>query len=109
MSDERLMKVLLGPHISEKTTLVAEQANQIVFKVMPDATKPEIKKAVEMLFDVRLIMSRSVMFTARSSVRARKWANVRAGKRHMFVSRQARISISWVQNNELTEEDHGIN
>ncbi len=54
MSEERLMKVLLGPHVSEKTTMVAEQANQIVFKVMPDATKPEIKKAVEMLFDVKV-------------------------------------------------------
>lgn len=54
MNDERLMKVLLGPHISEKTTMAAEQANQIVFKVMPDATKPEIKKAVELLFDVKV-------------------------------------------------------
>jgi len=54
MSDERLMKVLLGPHISEKTTMAAEQSNQIVFKVMPDATKPEIKKAVELLFDVKV-------------------------------------------------------
>ena len=54
MSDERLLKILLGPHVSEKTTRVAEQANQIVFKVMPDATKPEIKKAVEMLFDVKV-------------------------------------------------------
>ncbi len=54
MSDERLLKILLGPHVSEKTTRVAEQANQIVFKVMPDATKPEIKKAVEMLFAVKV-------------------------------------------------------
>jgi len=54
MSDERLMKVLLGPHVSEKTTMAAEQSNQIVFKVMPDATKPEIKKAVELLFDVKV-------------------------------------------------------
>lgn len=54
MNDERLMKVLLGPHVSEKTTMVAEQANQIVFKVIPDATKPEIKKAVEMLFEVKV-------------------------------------------------------
>lgn len=49
---ERLMKVLLEPHISEKSTTVAEQANQVVFKVVPDATKAEIKKAVELLFEV---------------------------------------------------------
>lgn len=54
MNQERLMKVLLGPHVSEKSTMAAEQANQIVFKVLPDATKPEIKKAVEMLFDVKV-------------------------------------------------------
>jgi len=52
MNQERLMKVLLGPHISEKSTNVAEQANQVVFKVMPDATKTEIKHAVEKMFEV---------------------------------------------------------
>ena len=46
------MKVLLEPHISEKSTNVAEKANQVVFKVLPDATKDEIKKAVELLFEV---------------------------------------------------------
>ena len=54
MKQERLMKVLLGPHVSEKTTRAAEQANQVVFKVIPDATKPEIKQAVEMLFEVKV-------------------------------------------------------
>ncbi|MBI1425111.1 MAG: 50S ribosomal protein L23 [Gammaproteobacteria bacterium] len=52
MSQERLMKVLLEPHVSEKSTNVAEQANQVVFKVVPDATKDEIKQAVEKLFEV---------------------------------------------------------
>lgn len=52
MNDERLMKVLLAPHVSEKTTLVGEQANQYVFTVDRTATKPEIKAAVEKLFDV---------------------------------------------------------
>lgn len=54
MSQERLMKVLLAPHVSEKTTRVADQANQVVFKVVPDATKIEIKKAVELLFEVKV-------------------------------------------------------
>ena len=46
------MKVLLEPHISEKSTNAAEQSNQVVFKVVPDATKTEIKSAVEKLFEV---------------------------------------------------------
>ena len=52
MNQERLMKVLLEPHISEKSTNVAEQGNQVVFKVTTDATKSEIKHAVEKLFNV---------------------------------------------------------
>lgn len=54
MNQERIYKVLLGPHISEKATIVAEDAQQVVFRVAPDATKPEIKKAVEQLFEVKV-------------------------------------------------------
>ena len=54
MNTERLYKVLLGPHISEKTTIAGEQANAYTFKVTPDATKPEIRAAVEQLFGVRV-------------------------------------------------------
>lgn len=53
-SEERLMKVLLAPVISEKATFLAEKNEQVVFLVMPDATKPEIKAAVEMLFKVQV-------------------------------------------------------
>jgi large subunit ribosomal protein L23 len=48
---ERLMTVLQGPHLSEKSHLAAER-NQVVFKVRTDANKREIKQAVELLFDV---------------------------------------------------------
>jgi len=54
MNQERLMTVLLGPHISEKSTNVAEAHNQVVFKVRRDATKSEIRRAVESLFDVKV-------------------------------------------------------
>ncbi len=54
MKQERLMKVLLAPHVSEKTTRAADQANQVVFRVLPDANKTEIKKAVELLFEVKV-------------------------------------------------------
>jgi large subunit ribosomal protein L23 len=53
-SEERLMKVLLAPVISEKATMVAEKNEQVVFRVSQDATKPEIKAAVEMLFKVQV-------------------------------------------------------
>ena len=52
MNQERVMQVLLAPHVSEKSTLAADQANQVVFRVALDATKPEIRKAVETLFKV---------------------------------------------------------
>lgn len=51
-SQERLMKVLLAPQISEKATYVAEKNEQVIFRVATDATKPEIKAAVEMMFKV---------------------------------------------------------
>ena len=50
MNAERLMKVIRAPIISEKATLVGEKNRQIVFEVLPDATKAEIKAAVELLF-----------------------------------------------------------
>ena len=46
----RLMQVLIAPQVSEKGTFVGEKNNQFVFRVTPDATKPEIKAAVELLF-----------------------------------------------------------
>jgi len=54
MNQERIYKVLLGPHISEKATVVADKDGQFVFRVAPDATKPEIKAAVEQLFEVKV-------------------------------------------------------
>nr|SPS04890.1 50S ribosomal subunit protein L23 [Candidatus Nitrotoga fabula] len=53
-SEERLMKVLLAPQISEKATYIAEKNCQIIFRVDSTATKPEIKAAVEMLFKVNV-------------------------------------------------------
>ena len=50
MNQERLMKVIVAPVISEKATLVGETRRQVVFEVLPDATKAEIKAAVELLF-----------------------------------------------------------
>jgi large subunit ribosomal protein L23 len=54
MNQERLMKVLLGPVISEKSTLAADNHGQFVFRVTQDATKQEIGRAVELMFDVEV-------------------------------------------------------
>jgi len=48
----RLAQVLVAPIVSEKGTLVAEKHNQVLFKVLRDASKPEIKAAVELMFKV---------------------------------------------------------
>jgi large subunit ribosomal protein L23 len=51
---ERLLQVLLAPQISEKSTYVADKFDQVIFKVARDATKPEVKAAVELLFKVEV-------------------------------------------------------
>ncbi len=52
-AQDRLMQVLLGPVVSEKSTYVGEKNNEVVFRVARDATKPEIKAAVELLFSTK--------------------------------------------------------
>jgi large subunit ribosomal protein L23 len=53
-SKERLMNVLLAPHVTEKTSLAMQNANQYTFQVRRDADKPAIKAAVELMFDVKV-------------------------------------------------------
>ena len=53
-SQERLMNILFAPQISEKATFVADKHEQVIFRVASDATKPEIKAAVELLFKVNV-------------------------------------------------------
>ena len=52
--ESRLAQVLVAPIVSEKATSVAEKHNQVLFKVLRDATKPEIKAAVELMFKVEV-------------------------------------------------------
>ena len=65
MNQERLMQILLAPQISEKATFVADKNEQIVFFVVPDATKPEIKAAVEGMLEPKL----KKVFLGRAEVR----------------------------------------
>ena len=54
MNAERLMMILREPHTSEKTTIMAEKFKQFTFRVLKNATKPEIKQAVEQMFNVKV-------------------------------------------------------
>jgi large subunit ribosomal protein L23 len=54
MNQERLMQVILAPQISEKATYVADKHEQVIFRVATDATKPEVKAAVELMFNVKV-------------------------------------------------------
>lgn len=54
MSQEKLMNVLLGPHVSEKSARIAETANQFVFRVRRDANSTDVKAAVELMFEVKV-------------------------------------------------------
>lgn len=54
LSTEKLMSVLIGPHLSEKSSGLAERLKQFVFKVRRDADKSDIKRAVELMFEVKV-------------------------------------------------------
>ncbi len=54
MNRERMYQVLLGPHVSEKSTIISEDSNQVVFRVARNARKGEIRAAVENLFEVNV-------------------------------------------------------
>jgi large subunit ribosomal protein L23 len=71
MNRERIFKVLVAPHISEKATILADKCDQYVFRIAPDATKPEIKKAVEALFDVKVQSVQTVNIKGKTKRTAR--------------------------------------
>ncbi|MFT6303234.1 MAG: large subunit ribosomal protein L23 [Granulosicoccus sp.] len=77
MNDQRLYQILLAPHVSEKTATAAEMEGRHTFRVAPDATKLEVRKAVEKLFDV--------------TVRGVQMVNV-PGKSKRFGSKQGKRS-----------------
>tara|TARA_R110000782_G_scaffold202101_1_gene290720 strand:+ start:1672 stop:1968 length:297 start_codon:yes stop_codon:yes gene_type:complete len=80
MNNEKLMTVLLEPRVTEKSTMVGEAYNQYVFKVAKDASKPEIKRAVELMFDGAEVESVQV-------------TNVK-GKKKMFARRPGQ-RVNW--------------
>jgi len=76
MNQERIFQILKTPHISEKSAVLGDSANQAVFQVATDAKKAEIKAAVEQLFDVKVANVRTVNVKGKS-----KRQGLRRGKR----------------------------
>jgi large subunit ribosomal protein L23 len=54
MNREQLMSVLIAPHVTEKTSLAMQNHNQYTFRVRRDASKTDIRKAIELMFDVKV-------------------------------------------------------
>lgn len=85
MNPERLMQVLVAPIVSEKSTMLADKRNQVAFRVLQDATKPEIKAAVELLFKVQ-VESVQVLNQAGKAKRFGRFQGRRRNVRKAYVS-----------------------
>ena len=83
----RLMQVLVAPIVSEKATMVAEKSNAVTFKVLQNATKPEIKAAVELMFKVE-VKGVSVVNTKGKAKRFGKTMGRRDNIRKAYVTLQ---------------------
>jgi len=88
MNQERLLKVILSPHISEKATIGVDKRNEYVFQVIKDATKPEIKDAVEHLFNAKVKTVRIVNVIPKKKM-FKGVAGTRKGWKKAYVTLQA--------------------
>jgi large subunit ribosomal protein L23 len=86
MSKNRLYQVILSPRVTEKSTSVGEDSNQYVFHVVNDASKTEVKGAVEMLFDVNVESVRIVNVKGKN-----KSFRMRPGKRSDWKKAYVRV------------------
>jgi large subunit ribosomal protein L23 len=96
MNPERLMQVLLAPIVSEKSTMIAEKRNQVAFRVMQDATKPEIKAAVELLFKVE-VESVNVLVQKGKAKRFGRFNGRRRNVRKAYVCLKAGQEINFAE------------
>ncbi|TNF91600.1 MAG: 50S ribosomal protein L23 [Gammaproteobacteria bacterium] len=92
MNEERIFQILKVPHISEKSALLGDAANQAVFQVATDANKAEIKAAVEQLFKVKVTNVRTVNMKGKSK---------RMGLRHGRRSDWKKAYVSLEQGHEI--------
>jgi len=97
---ERHYQVLIAPIISEKSTWVGEKRNTVVFRVAPDATKPEIKAAVEGLFQVRVQGVRVVNVKGKTK-RFGRISGRRSDVRKAYVTLEAGQELDFVAGGSL--------
>ena len=95
-NQERLYNVLMAPIVSEKSTMVAEKNNQVAFRVLQDATKPEIKAAVELLFKVE-VESVQVLNQAGKQKRFGRFTGRRRNVRKAYVSLKPGQEINFAE------------
>ena len=94
-SQERLLQVLLAPQISEKATYVADKHEQVVFRIASDATKPEVKAAVELLFKVT-VESVQIANVKGKQKKFGRFMGARKNWKKAYVSLQAGQEINFV-------------
>ncbi|MFH0350653.1 MAG: 50S ribosomal protein L23 [Chromatiales bacterium] len=95
MNQERLLQVLIEPRVSEKATRLADSARQFVFRVIPNATKPEIRQAVELMFRVEVESVR--VCTIKGKVKAnRRMRGRRSDIKKAYVSLKPGFDINFV-------------
>lgn len=95
MNEERLMKILLAPHVSEKATNVADQHRQVVFRVSPDASREEVGRAVEHLFGVEVEAVRILNMPGKTR-RAGRIQGRRPGFRKAYVALKPGFDIDFM-------------
>jgi len=95
-NQERLMQVLLAPVVSEKSTFIADKRNQYVFHVRPDATKPEIKAAVELMFKTQ-VKSVSIANVRGKEKRFGRFMGRRNNWKKAYVALQAGQEINFAE------------
>ena len=92
INEERLLKVLLAPHVSEKATLAAETNNTVVLKVVKDANKEEIKAAVEKLFEVEVDSVRTLNVKGKTKRHGHLSVSVKTGKKLTLCLKKVKTS-----------------
>jgi large subunit ribosomal protein L23 len=95
-NQERLMQVLLAPVVSEKSTFIGEKRNQYVFHVVPNATKPEIKAAVEFMFKTQ-VKSVSIMNVRGKQKRFGRFMGKRASWKKAYVALKPGQEINFAE------------
>jgi len=95
MNQERLLQVLVEPRMTEKGNRIAEKNNQYLFKVLSDATKPEIKAAVEQLFNVQVESVRVLNIGPRAK-QFRGRVGVRQGWKKAYITLKDGFSIDFL-------------